>query len=227
MRSALTGFQRLWFVVLPQAFRIAVPPIGNQYLNLIKNSSLGAAIGYYELTHVTQMAVGNGAPAVPAFSLLMAIYLVISLISAVRQHRQPPAGPGGAMSTPESVAPSPVVRRLPDLAAAASQPVPHAARRRPHRRVRGARRSTSSTGRWRSCSCTGRWEIIRVNLKLLMVGRYPNDDLPRISVADRPLACLGGLVAGFVRAPAHVHRPRRPSAHRVEARRSRPRATGR
>ena len=39
---ALAGFQRMWYVVLPQAFRIAVPPIGNQYLNLIKNSSLGA-----------------------------------------------------------------------------------------------------------------------------------------------------------------------------------------
>ena len=42
----------MWFVVLPQAFRIAIPPIGNQYLNLIKNSSLGAAIGYYDLTLV-------------------------------------------------------------------------------------------------------------------------------------------------------------------------------
>ena len=43
---ALSGFQKMWFVVLPQALRIAIPPLGNQYLNLIKNSSLGAAIGY-------------------------------------------------------------------------------------------------------------------------------------------------------------------------------------
>jgi general L-amino acid transport system permease protein len=79
----LTGFQRLWFVVLPQAFRIAIPPIGNQYLNLIKNSSLGAAIGYYDLTLVTQTAVGNGAPAVPAFGLAMTIYIVISLVTSL------------------------------------------------------------------------------------------------------------------------------------------------
>ncbi len=51
---ALCGFQRMWFVVLPQAMRIAVPPIGNQYLNLIKNSSLGAVISFPELTKVTQ-----------------------------------------------------------------------------------------------------------------------------------------------------------------------------
>lgn len=77
---ALSGFQRMWYVVLPQAFRIAVPPLGNQYLNLIKNSSLGAAIGYYDLTLVTQTTVGNGSPAVPAFVLTMAVYIVISLV---------------------------------------------------------------------------------------------------------------------------------------------------
>ena len=79
---ALSGFQRMWFVQLPQAFRIAIPPIGNQYLNLIKNSSLGAAIGFYDLTLVTQTTVGNGSPAVPAFALTLAIYLVISLATS-------------------------------------------------------------------------------------------------------------------------------------------------
>jgi general L-amino acid transport system permease protein len=80
---ALTGFQKMWFVVLPQAFRIAIPPIGNQYLNLIKNSSLGAAIGYYDLTLVTSTSVGNGAPAVPAFALTMVIYICISLVTSL------------------------------------------------------------------------------------------------------------------------------------------------
>ena len=80
---ALSGFQRMWYVVLPQAFRVAVPPIGNQYLNLIKNSSLGAVIGYYDLTLVTQTTVGNGSPAVPAFFLTMVIYILISLVTSV------------------------------------------------------------------------------------------------------------------------------------------------
>jgi general L-amino acid transport system permease protein len=79
---ALGAFQRLWYVVLPQAFRIGIPPIGNQYLNLIKNSSLGAAIGYYDLTLVTQTTVGNGSPAVPAFALALAVYLGISLVTS-------------------------------------------------------------------------------------------------------------------------------------------------
>jgi general L-amino acid transport system permease protein len=79
---ALSGFQRMWYVVLPQAFRIGIPPIGNQYLNLIKNSSLGAGIGYYDLTLVTQMTVGNGSPAVPAFAITLSVYIAISLVTS-------------------------------------------------------------------------------------------------------------------------------------------------
>jgi len=77
---ALSAVQRMRFVILPQAFRIAIPPIGNQYLNLIKNSSLGAAISYFELTNVTQISVANSSPAVPAFALTLAVYLAISLV---------------------------------------------------------------------------------------------------------------------------------------------------
>jgi general L-amino acid transport system permease protein len=79
---ALSSFQRLWHVVLPQAFRVAIPPIGNQYLNLIKNSSLGAGIGYYESTLVTQTTVATGSPAVPAFTITLAMYVVISLVTS-------------------------------------------------------------------------------------------------------------------------------------------------
>ena len=77
---ALSGFQRMWYVVLPQAMRIAVPATGNQFLNLMKNSSLAAAISFPELTKVTQLAVATRAPAVPSYTLLLMIYLAISLV---------------------------------------------------------------------------------------------------------------------------------------------------
>lgn len=79
---ALSAFQRLWKVVLPQAMRIAIPPLGNQYLNLIKNSSLGAGFAYFELTNVTKVTVGNGSPAVPAFFLALVFYVALSLITS-------------------------------------------------------------------------------------------------------------------------------------------------
>jgi general L-amino acid transport system permease protein len=72
----------MWFVILPQAMRVAIPPLGNQYLNLIKNSSLGAAFAYFDLTNVTQITVGNGSPAVPAFTLALAFYVAVSLVTS-------------------------------------------------------------------------------------------------------------------------------------------------
>ena len=77
---ALTSFQRLRFVVLPQAFRIAVPPMANQYLNLTKNSSLAIAIGFFELTQTTFTVIGNGNPAPQSIVILMLAYLMLSLI---------------------------------------------------------------------------------------------------------------------------------------------------
>ncbi len=47
---------------------------------------------------------------------------------------------------------------------------------------------------------TGRWEIVRVNLKLFMVGRFPDMHLLRVSVALVVAAAVGGLVAGVVHA---------------------------
>lgn len=76
---ALSSFQRLRYVVLPQALRIMVPPLANQYLNLTKNSSLGVAIAYPEVTRIVQLAVGQQAPAPQAIMVLMLVYLCFSL----------------------------------------------------------------------------------------------------------------------------------------------------
>ncbi|MGH2739437.1 MAG: amino acid ABC transporter permease [Actinomycetota bacterium] len=79
----LSSFQRLRYVILPQAFRVAIPPMGNQYLNLTKNSSLAVAIGFPEITRITSLMIQQ-VPAPQAIALLMAIYLAFSLfISAI------------------------------------------------------------------------------------------------------------------------------------------------
>lgn len=78
----LSPFQRLRLVVLPQAFRIMIPPLANQYLNLTKNSSLGIAISVYEVTKVTRVSIAQGSPAPQAIAILMLVYLVISLAIA-------------------------------------------------------------------------------------------------------------------------------------------------
>lgn len=77
---ALTLFQRYRFVVLPQALRIALPPVINQYLNLVKNTSLGIAVAYAEVTNLTRTSIGNGRPTFQSVIILMGIYLVFSLV---------------------------------------------------------------------------------------------------------------------------------------------------
>jgi len=76
---ALSAFQRFSFVVLPQAMRIALPPIINQYLNYVKNTSLAIAIGFAEVTLIAFQAIGNGQPAPQVILILMGCYLIFSL----------------------------------------------------------------------------------------------------------------------------------------------------
>jgi len=71
-------------VVLPQALRVIVPPLTNQYLNLTKNSSLAAAIAYPDLVSVfAGTALSITGQAVEMITLVMAVYLSISLVIAL------------------------------------------------------------------------------------------------------------------------------------------------
>lgn len=76
---ALSGFQRYRFVVLPQAAKIASPPIISQFLSLTKNTSLATVVAYPEIAALTSSAIANGFPAVQMLVLLMGLYLTISL----------------------------------------------------------------------------------------------------------------------------------------------------
>lgn len=76
---ALSTYQRYRYVILPQAFRIMIPPLASQYLNLAKNSSLAVAISFVELTSIFQRVANNATPALQAIIILMIGYLAISL----------------------------------------------------------------------------------------------------------------------------------------------------
>ena len=70
----------LKLVVIPQALRVIIPPLTNQYLNLTKNSSLAAAIAYPDLVSVFAGTVLNQTgQAVEVIAITMAVYLTISL----------------------------------------------------------------------------------------------------------------------------------------------------
>ena len=67
-------------MVLPQAMRIAFPPLINQMLNFSKNSSLALAIGFAEVTSVVNNLFGQSQPAPQLILILMLCYLALSLV---------------------------------------------------------------------------------------------------------------------------------------------------
>lgn len=71
-------------VVLPQAMRIVIPPLTNQYLNLTKNSSLAIAIGYPDLVSVFAGTVLNNTnQAIEVILITMGVYLIISVLTSL------------------------------------------------------------------------------------------------------------------------------------------------
>jgi general L-amino acid transport system permease protein len=79
LRRGLT----LRLIVLPQALRVIVPPLTNQYLNLTKNSSLAVAVGYPDLFAVfAGTALNQTGQAIEIIAITMAVYLVISLLTS-------------------------------------------------------------------------------------------------------------------------------------------------
>jgi general L-amino acid transport system permease protein len=79
----LNGSQVLRLVVMPQALLVIVPPLISQYLNLTKNSSLAIAIGYADIFFVGRTVSNQAGRAVPVFVMVMAVYLMASLLTSV------------------------------------------------------------------------------------------------------------------------------------------------
>jgi len=70
----------LRLVIIPQAMRVIIPQMTSQYLNLVKNSSLAAAIGYPDLVSVfAGTTLNQTGQAIEVISMTMAVYLTISL----------------------------------------------------------------------------------------------------------------------------------------------------
>jgi general L-amino acid transport system permease protein len=78
----LSRGQALKLVLLPQALRVIIPPLTNQYLNLTKNSSLAVAVGYPDLVSISNTTLNQTGRAVECIAVIMAVYLTLSLATA-------------------------------------------------------------------------------------------------------------------------------------------------
>lgn len=78
--SGLSYLQSMRYVILPQAVRVTIPPLVNQFLNLVKNSSLAMTIGVAELTYQARQVESFTFKGYEAFTSATLVYLGISLV---------------------------------------------------------------------------------------------------------------------------------------------------
>ena len=75
--------QSMQLVQLPQALRVIIPPMTNQFLNLTKNSSLAVAIGYPDVVSIANTSLNQTGRAVECISIVMLVYLTTSLTTSL------------------------------------------------------------------------------------------------------------------------------------------------
>lgn len=84
----LTGTQTMALVILPQALRILIPPLTNQYLNIIKSTTLGAAIAYPEILQIMGRTVLNqSGRAIEVMSIILATFLTVNVVTSLAMNR--------------------------------------------------------------------------------------------------------------------------------------------
>lgn len=75
----LTPWQTMWRVVLPQAARVAIPPMGNTFIGMLKETSLVSIVTVTELLRTAQLLIAQYYVAMPFFIAIAIMYWVMSL----------------------------------------------------------------------------------------------------------------------------------------------------
>ena len=76
----MTRLQILWRIILPQALRVALPPLSNSFISLVKDTSLAASITIMEMFAVSQQIAAENYQPLPMFTLVAMVYAVFTTI---------------------------------------------------------------------------------------------------------------------------------------------------
>lgn len=82
----MTYQQVLWRIIFPQALRIAVPPLSNAFISLVKDTSLASSITIMEMFMVSQQIVAHNYQPLLMYSLVAIIYAVFCTVLSILQH---------------------------------------------------------------------------------------------------------------------------------------------
>lgn len=78
----MTHFQSMRHVILPQAFRVVLPPVGNEFIALLKDSSLVSVVAVADLTRRGREFMAVNFNPIEVWTMVALIYLVMTLLSA-------------------------------------------------------------------------------------------------------------------------------------------------
>ncbi|MEM6381933.1 MAG: amino acid ABC transporter permease [Pseudomonadota bacterium] len=100
----MTWRQRMWMVILPQATRTIIPPLGNQFNGMLKTTSLASVISMEELMRTAQMLAQVEFRVLESYTVAAVWYLILvsiwSLIQIrIEAHYEKPFGPQAAVPT--------------------------------------------------------------------------------------------------------------------------------
>ena len=75
----LTWWQTMYYVILPQAVRNILPPLGNEFIAMLKDSSLVSVIGFEELTRRGQLIIAQTYGSFEIWTTVAVLYLIMTL----------------------------------------------------------------------------------------------------------------------------------------------------
>ena len=78
----LTWWQTMYYILLPQAFRNILPPLGNEFITMLKDSSLVSVIGFEELTRRGQLVIAQTYASFEIWMTVAVLYLIMTLVIA-------------------------------------------------------------------------------------------------------------------------------------------------
>lgn len=82
----MTRLQILWRIIIPQALRVALPPLSNSFISLVKDTSLAASITIMEMFEVSQQIAAANYQPLLMYTLVALIYAVFTTVLSVLQH---------------------------------------------------------------------------------------------------------------------------------------------
>lgn len=77
--TGLSYVETMWFIILPQAYKIVVAPLGNQFINLVKNSSILAMVTGVDLMYQGDLIASTTFSTIETYTMIGMIYLCITL----------------------------------------------------------------------------------------------------------------------------------------------------